>query len=87
MTKWWRGLALHTTARSELRPETTRHLEAHVPTCGFVRAHCLALLSVDHQRGLRFTLVGDMVAVLDCGTTMRLSRRRRAAVVGVLRAQ
>ena len=66
--------------KSYLLRQSLDDLERRVP--GFVRAHRKALVRVAGVKE-----VGDVTAVLSCGATVPVSRRRRAEVVAAVRAQ
>jgi two-component system LytT family response regulator len=73
--------------RSYLLREPLHELERRVRSHGFVRAHRRALVRVGSVRELRWMQEGTQVAVLGSGTTIRISRRRRAAFAAALRLQ
>ena len=72
--------------RSYLLRESMRQLEARVRAHGFIRAHRLALVRLGSVRELTWTGAGALVAALGCGTTIPVSRRRRAAFVAAVRS-
>jgi two-component system LytT family response regulator len=63
--------------RSYLLRESLGELERRVGAHGFVRAHRQALVRVGGVRALRGD-AGQTIAVLACGTSVPVSRRRRA---------
>jgi two-component system LytT family response regulator len=73
--------------RSYLLREALDQLERRVRAHGFVRAHRHALVRIGSVRELRWTDDGAAVAVLGSETTVRVSRRRRAAFAAALRSQ
>jgi two-component system LytT family response regulator len=72
--------------RSYLLRESLGQLEARVGAHGFARAHRQALVRVAGVRALAQSPAGDVMAVLACGTSVPVSRRRRAAFAKVVRA-
>ena len=75
-----------TGGRSYLLRESMRELEARVRPHGFVRAHRRALVPVGAVRELTWTADGSLVAVLDGGVKIHVSRRRRAAFAAAVRS-
>ena len=73
--------------RSYLLRQSLAHLESRARDQGFVRAHRSALVSLGAVRELRSSEEGDLVLVLRSGTTIPVSRRRRAAVAAAIRRQ
>jgi two-component system LytT family response regulator len=73
--------------RSYLLREALHELERRVRSHGFVRAHRRALVRLGSVRELRWMEEGTQVAVLGSGTTIKISRRRRAAFAAALRLQ
>jgi two-component system LytT family response regulator len=73
--------------RSYLLRESLAKLEERVAAHGFVRAHRQALVRLDGVRELRTTDAGDLVAELQSGTSVPVSRRRRAAFAAAIRRQ
>ena len=71
--------------RSYLLRESLQQLDARVRAHGFVRAHRRALVRLGGVRELTWTDPGELVAVLGCGVTIRVSRRRRAAFTAAVR--
>ena len=76
-----------TGGRSYLLRESMRDLERRVGERGFARAHRRALVRIAAVRTLTTTPAGGLVAVLDSGTTVPISRRLRAAFTAAVRAQ
>jgi two-component system LytT family response regulator len=72
--------------RSYLLREPLRRLEGRIRAHGFVRAHRRALVRVETVRELKWTGGRELVAVLGCGVTIPISRRRRSAFVAALRS-
>ena len=71
--------------RSYLLRESLGELERRVGAHGFVRAHRQALVRVGGVRALRAD-AGETIAVLSCGTSVPVSRRRRAAFSAAVRS-
>ena len=71
--------------RSYLVRQSLAHLESRARDHGFVRAHRCALVSLGSVRELQSTGDGDVVLVMRNGTTIAVSRRRRAAVTAAIR--
>jgi two-component system LytT family response regulator len=67
--------------RSYLVRESLSRLERRLIRHGFQRAHRTALVSVAAVRALRAQPSGELVAVLDSGAKVPISRRRRRAFV------
>jgi two-component system LytT family response regulator len=74
-----------TGGRSYLLRESLGALEERIGANGFVRAHRRALVRLDGVHRLTTTDDGDTVAVLQSGTRIPISRRRRAAFTAALR--
>lgn len=74
-------------ARSFLLRESLGQLERRVRAHGFARAHRQALVRVAGVRALRASEAGELVAVLACGATVPVSRRRRTAFSAAVRSQ
>ena len=71
--------------RSYLLRESLGELERRVGAHGFVRAHRQALVRVGGVRALRAD-AGETIAILACGTSVPVSRRRRAAFSAAVRS-
>ena len=71
--------------RSYLLRESLRQLEARVRTHGFIRAHRRALVPLAAVRELTSTPSGALVAVLESGVKIPISRRRRTAFAAAVR--
>jgi two-component system LytT family response regulator len=71
--------------RSYLLRESLGELERRVGAHGFVRAHRQALVRIGGVRALRAD-AGETIAVLSCGTSVPVSRRRRAAFSAAVRS-
>lgn len=78
-TRLWVG------ERSYLLRRSLSDLERRVSAHGFVRAHRKALVRVAGVRALAESQSGELVALLACGATIRVSRRRRAAFAAAVR--
>ena len=73
--------------RSYLLRESLDRLEEQVGGHGFARAHRQALVRVAAVRELQKTNDDSLVAVLASGTSIPISRRRRAAFARAIRAR
>lgn len=71
--------------RSHLLRESLRALEERVQPGGFLRAHRRALVRISAIRDLLRTPSDELLAVLDSGTRIPVSRRRRAAFTRAVR--
>ena len=71
--------------RSYLLRESLGQLERRVGAHGFVRAHRQALVRIGGVRALRAE-AGETIAVLACGTSVPVSRRRRAKFSAAVRS-
>lgn len=78
-TQLWIG------TRSYFLRESLQLLERRVQQHGFVRAHRRALVRLDAVRELRRTRTGALVALLDSGVRVPISRRRSASFTSALR--
>ena len=76
-----------TGGRSYLLREPMWALEARIEADGFVRAHRRALVRIDGVRSLTAAADGGLHAVLACGASIPISRRRRAAFAAAVRSQ
>jgi two-component system LytT family response regulator len=76
---------LWTAGRSYLLRESMDALEDKVRAHGFVRAHRRALVRIGGVRALTTTREGELVAVLETGAKIPISRRRRAAFTSAIR--
>jgi len=74
-----------TGTRSYLLRESMNALERRVVPQGFLRAHRSALVRLGAVRELTWTPADELVAVLDTGARIPISRRRRAAFVAGVR--
>jgi len=72
--------------RSYLLRESLRELERRVGASGFLRAHRRALVQIARVRALRVTDDDGLEAILESGKRIPVSRRRRAAFAGAVRA-
>jgi two-component system LytT family response regulator len=71
--------------RSYLLRESLQLLEERVVAQGFIRAHRRALVRLDGVRELTWTSAGSLVALLDSGVRIPISRRRRPAFAAAVR--
>jgi two-component system LytT family response regulator len=71
--------------RSYLLRESLDQLEERVTARGFARAHRRALVRVAGVRALQPAGNGELVAILACGASVPISRRRRAAFAAAVR--
>jgi two-component system, LytTR family, response regulator len=78
-TQLWVG------TRSYFLRESLQLLEERVQQHGFVRAHRRALVRLDAVRELKRTRAGGLLAVLESGVRVPISRRRSAAFTAALR--
>jgi two-component system LytT family response regulator len=74
-------------ARSYLLRESLDDLERRVTSHGFVRVHRGALVRLGGVRALEKQRNGELVALLASGAKVRVSRRRRAALVAAVRSR
>jgi len=78
-TQLWVG------TRSYFLRESLQQLEERVQPHGFIRAHRRALVRLDAVRELRRTREGAVVAMLESGVRVPISRRRSASFTAALR--
>jgi two-component system LytT family response regulator len=71
--------------RSYFLRESLQLLEERVRKHGFIRAHRRALVRLDGVRELTRDGAGALVAALDCGARIPVSRRRSAAFAAAVR--
>lgn len=71
--------------RSYFLRESLQSLDDRVRKHGFVRAHRRALVRLDGVRELTRDSAGALVAALDCGARIPVSRRRSAAFAAAVR--
>jgi two-component system LytT family response regulator len=76
-------VAIHAGGRRHLLRESMASLESRLDPSRFVRVHRAAIVHITRVRELR-TSAGDAVVVLDDGTRLPVSRRRRAALLAAL---
>jgi two-component system LytT family response regulator len=76
-----------TGTHSYLLREPLHEIEQRVRECGFVRAHRRALVRLDAVRALSITSAGSPVAVLNSGTRVPISRRRRATFAAAVKTR
>ncbi len=79
-TQLWVG------TRSYFLRESLQLLEERVQKHGFIRAHRRALIRLDGVRELTRTRTGGLIAVLQSGVRVPISRRRSAAFSAALRS-
>ena len=79
-TQLWVG------SRSYFLRESLQLLEERVQKHGFIRAHRSALIRLDAVRELTRTRAGALIAVLQSGVRVPISRRRSAAFSAALRS-
>jgi two-component system, LytTR family, response regulator len=79
-TQLWVG------SRSYFLRESLQLLEERVQKHGFIRAHRSALVRLDGVRELTRTRAGALIAVLQSGVRVPISRRRSAAFTAALRS-
>jgi two-component system LytT family response regulator len=72
-------------SRSYFLRESLQSLEERVRKHGFIRAHRRALVRLDGVRELARDSADALVAALDCGARIPVSRRRSAAFAAALR--
>jgi two-component system LytT family response regulator len=65
--------------------ESLQSLEERVRKHGFIRAHRRALVRLDGVRELTRDSAGALIAALDCGARIPISRRRSAAFAAAVR--
>jgi two-component system LytT family response regulator len=75
--------AIHAGGRRHLLRESMASLEARLDRSRFVRIHRAAIVQLGRVRELR-TSADDAIVVLDDGTRLPVSRRRRAALSAAL---
>jgi two-component system LytT family response regulator len=78
---------LWTNGRSYLLRESMRGLERRVGSHGFVRAHRRALVRIGAVKELATRPDGGLIARLESGATVAVSRRLRAMFTAAIRAQ
>jgi two-component system LytT family response regulator len=78
---------LWTGGRSYLVRESMRDLERRVAARGFVRAHRRALVRIAAVKEVATTARGGLVARLESGATIPVSRRLRAVFTAAIRGQ
>jgi DNA-binding LytR/AlgR family response regulator len=71
--------------RSYFLRESLQLLEQRVQKHGFIRAHRRALVRLDGVRQLMRTRAGALIAVLESGVKVPVSRRRSAPFSAALR--
>jgi two-component system LytT family response regulator len=76
-------VAIHAGGRRHLLRESMASLESRLDRSRFVRVHRAAIVHIGRVREL-LTSAGDLVVVLDDGTRLPVSRRRRAALLAAL---
>jgi two-component system LytT family response regulator len=78
---------LWTQGRSYLLRQSMRDLEQRVGVHGFIRAHRRALVRIAAVKEVTTTATGGLVARLQSGATIPISRRLRAAFTAAIRTQ
>jgi two-component system LytT family response regulator len=78
---------LWTQGRSYLLRQSMRDLEQRVGAHGFIRAHRRALVRIAAVKEVTTTATGGLVARLQSGATIPISRRLRAAFTAAIRTQ
>lgn len=76
-------VAIHAGGRRHLLRESMASLESRLDRSRFVRVHRAAIVQIGRVRELR-TTADDVIVVLDDGTRLPVSRRRRAALAAAL---
>lgn len=71
--------------RSYFHRESLQLLETRVAKHGFVRAHRSALVRLDGVRELKRTRAGSLIALLNSGARIPISRRRSASFTAAVR--
>ena len=86
--RWIEGagdyVRLHLGIANHLHSERLKRLEARLDPHRFVRVHRSAIVNVSAVRKLRHLGHGDYEAVLEGGSTVRVSRTRRSQLAQVL---
>jgi hypothetical protein len=86
--RWIEGagdyVRLHLGLANHLHSERLKRLETRLDPDRFVRVHRSAIVNVEAVRKLRHLGHGDYEAVLEGGSTVRVSRTRRSQLTGVL---
>ena len=77
---------IHVAGRAHLASRRLKELEAELPSDAFLRVHRSALVRVDRIQELQRGPYGDYEAVMDTGDSVRISRRRRKALMDRLEA-
>ncbi len=70
-------VVLHAGGRSHLARESLNHLESELDPAQFQRIHRSTMVNLERVREIRPEPFGDALVVLECGTSLRLSRSRR----------
>ena len=68
---------IHSRKKTYLHRQTMEQIERELDPEKFVRIHRSAIVNIDRVKELRPTRSGDHVVVLDDGTELKMSRRRR----------
>jgi two-component system LytT family response regulator len=76
---------VHAGGQRHLVRESLASLEKRLDTSDFVRVHRSAIVRLDRIRELRTTVGSDAVIILNNGTEIPVSRRRRERLVTLLR--
>ena len=77
--------AVHARGGRHLVRESLASLEERLDRAQFVRVHRSAIVNLARVRQIRHAAIGDAVVVLDSGTQLPLSRRRREHVAEAIR--
>lgn len=76
---------IHIGDRSHMVRQTMGSLEASLPADRFARIHRSTIVNLDRIAALEPMFQGDYTVVLSDGTRLRMSRRRREALTGIMR--
>lgn len=77
---------IHIGANSYMVRESLGSLEKQLPTRRFVRIHRSTIVNIEQVEALEPLFQGDCTVVLKDGTNLRMSRRRRKALAGLVKA-
>lgn len=76
---------LHIGGESHISRQTMSTLEAQLPADRFIRIHRSAIVNLRRVHALEPLFKGDYTVILQDGTRLRMSRRRRAALSDTLK--
>jgi two-component system LytT family response regulator len=76
---------LHIGRRSHLVRQTLNSLESQLPPRGFARIHRSTIVNLDRVVALEPMFQGDCTVILQDGTSLRMSRRRRKVLMGLIK--